>query len=98
MKNSREDDHEDRQSSMLLRSVIVYSLYLIAMALATHGFITRFLELELISDIIMRGGSLLCGVNLLGEDLLKLLGCSLLDALRNLAGAGGVANLAGLLV
>jgi hypothetical protein len=35
-------------------------------------------------------------VDLLGEDLLKLLGGGLLDGLRDLAGASGVADLAGL--
>jgi hypothetical protein len=38
----------------MLSDLIVYSLYLIAMALAMHGvFITHFLELELISGIMV---------------------------------------------
>lgn len=45
-----------------------------------------------------RLAKLLCGVDLLGEDLLELLGCGLLDALGNLGGASSVADLAGLVV
>jgi hypothetical protein len=37
-------------------------------------------------------------VDLLGEDLLELFGSSLLDGLGDLGGAGGMADLAGLVV
>jgi len=37
-------------------------------------------------------------VDLLGEDLLELFGSGLLNGLGNLGGAGGVADLAGLVV
>lgn len=48
--------------------------------------------------VILKVIVLLGGVDLLGEDLLELLGSGLLDGLRDLAGAGGVADLAGLSV
>lgn len=63
-------------------------------------FVTQFLELELISGIIVgkQSKGLLGGVDLLREDLLELLGSSLLDGLGDLGGASGVADLAGLVV
>lgn len=70
------------------------------MALAMDHFITHSIELS--SDAAHsscrnhQSKCLLGGVDLLGENLLELLGCSLLDSLRDLAGAGGVADLASL--
>jgi hypothetical protein len=63
-------------------------------------FITHFLNLELISGIMVvkLSKGLLGGVNFLREDLLELLRSSLLDGVGNLGGTGGVADLAGLVV
>jgi hypothetical protein len=48
--------------------------------------------------MIVKQRKLLCRMNFLRENLLELFGSSLLDGLGNLAGAGGVADFAGLLV
>jgi hypothetical protein len=48
--------------------------------------------------MVVKQRNLLCGVDFLRENLFELAGSSLLDGLRDLAGAGGVADLAGFLV
>jgi hypothetical protein len=48
--------------------------------------------------VVAKQRNLLCGVDFLREHLLELFGSTLLDGLGNLAGTGGVADLAGVLV